>query len=145
MDAIGLLEALPTSTSSSMNVDEWKQKCYDAMNDDFNTPILIANLFDASKFINQIKEGKVTITVEDLKTLQDTINSFVFEVLGLTDASQEDAGSDKLAGAVDLLIKLRQEARANKDFALSDKIRDELAATGIQLQDGKEGTTFTTN
>ena len=115
------------------------------MNDDFNTPILIANLFDASKFINQVKEGKATITKDDLLVLKDTTHAFVFDILGLTDASQEDSGSDKLAGVVDLLIKLRQEARENKDFAMSDKIRDELAEAGIQLNDGKEGTTFTTN
>ena len=145
MDAVGLLDSLPTSSTSSLNVNEWKQKCYDAMNDDFNTPILIANLFDVSKLINQIKEGKASITNEDLEILESTIHAFVFDVLGLNDTNQTESGSDKLAGAVDLLIKLRQEARANKDFAMSDKIRDELLATGIQLQDGKEGTTFTTN
>ncbi len=145
MDAINLLDSLPTSATSSMDVNEWKQKCFDAMNDDFNTPILIANLFDAAKFINQVKEAKATVTQEDLTALKNTIHAFVFNVLGLTNATKEDSGSDKLAGAVDLLIKLRQEARANKDFALSDKIRDELAQAGIQLQDGKEGTTFTTN
>ena len=145
MDAISLLNSLPFSSSTSINIEEWKQKCYDAMNDDFNTPILIANLFDSVKFINQIKEGKASITKDDLSTLKSTINAFVFDVLGLTNVTEQDSGSDKLSGAVELLIKLRQEARTNKDFALSDKIRDELAEAGIQLQDGKEGTTFTTN
>ncbi|MBT8394323.1 MAG: cysteine--tRNA ligase [Bacteroidia bacterium] len=145
MDAISLLESLPTASTSSMNVNDWKIKCYDAMNDDFNTPILIANLFEAAKFINQVKEGKATVTQEDLTTLHNTIHAFVYYVLGLTNITQEDSGSDKLSGAVNLLIKLRQEARLNKDFSLSDKIRDELAEVGIQLQDGKDGTTFTTN
>lgn len=145
MDALNLLNTLPVSNSSSINIEEWKQKCYDAMNDDFNTPILIANLFDAAKFINQIKEGKASISKDDLLELTNTINAFIFDVLGLKSGTQQDSGSDKLSGAVELLIKLRQQARANKDFALSDKIRDELAEVGIQLMDGKDGTTFSTN
>ncbi|QDO92661.1 cysteine--tRNA ligase [Formosa sediminum] len=145
MDAITDLDNLKTSATSSVNISEWKQKCYDAMNDDFNSPILIANLFEAVKFINQIKDGKATLTEADLQELKSTINTFTFDVLGLVHGAQAETGEDKLSGAVDLLIKLRQEARANKDFALSDKIRDELAAVGIQLNDGKEGTTFSTN
>ena len=146
MDAVNDLEVLKPSASSSFNVSEWKQKCYDAMNDDFNSPILIANLFETVKQINQIKEGTTTISTEDLEILKTTIQTFVFDILGLKDTANEDAsGTEKLSGAVELLIKLRQEARANKDFALSDKIRDELANTGIQLNDGKEGTTFSTN
>ena len=145
IDAVNLLVELETSSTTTFNVSEWKQKCYDAMNDDFNTPILIANLFDAVKYINQVKEGSASITVEDLAILKETINTFVFDILGLQNVSKENTGSDKLSGAVELLINLRQEARVNKDFALSDKIRDELAEAGIQLNDGKEGTSFTTN
>jgi cysteinyl-tRNA synthetase len=115
------------------------------MNDDFNTPILIANLFDAVKFINQIKDGSATITVEDLDLLKETMTAFVFEILGLPNISESQNHSDKLSGAVELLIKMRQEARANRDFALSDKIRDELAAAGIQLNDSRDGTTFYIN
>ena len=145
MDGINELESIKTASSSSFNVTEWQQKCYDAMNDDFNSPILIAHLFEAVKYINQIKEGSATITKEDLNLLTTTIHAFTFDVLGLKNDAKEVVGTDKLTGAVDLLIRLRQEARANKDFALSDKIRDELAEVGIQLNDGKDGTTFTTN
>jgi len=115
------------------------------MNDDFNSPILIANLFEAVKYINQIKEGSETISAEDLNSLKETISSFVFDVLGLENTAKNDSGTDKLSGAVSVLIKLRQEARANKDFALSDKIRDELAEVGIVLKDGKDGTTYSVN
>ena len=115
------------------------------MNDDFNTPVLIANLFDGAKFINQIKDGSATIIKEDLDLLKSTITTFTFDILGLKNSDKEVAGSDKLSSAVEILINLRKEARVNKDFALSDKIRDELAEAGIQLQDGKDGTTFTTN
>lgn len=116
------------------------------MNDDFNTPILIAHLFDAVKQIHLIKDGKATITASDLKLLLETINAFVFDVLGLEDNNAfAKADDSKLSGTVELLIKLRKEARENKDFALSDKIRDELIELGIQLKDGREGTTFTVN
>ena len=145
MDAINLLEDLKPGNSSTFNVLEWRQHCYDAMNDDFNSPILIAHLFDAAKLINQINTNDASLTSEDLELLKTTMNAFTFDVLGLVNVTKSDTGTDKLSGAVELLIQLRQEARANKDFALSDKIRDELAAKGIQLNDGKDGTTFTTN
>ena len=145
MEAINLLDSLPTSSTSNFDVNSWKKECYKAMNDDFNSPILIATIFEAVKHINSIKEEKESITVEDLKTLKETIHSFVFDVLGLVDSSSEDDNSDKLSGTVELLIKLRAEARINKDFATSDKIRDELIEIGIQLKDGKDGTTFSVN
>jgi cysteinyl-tRNA synthetase len=146
MEGVSQLDHLKTSKTSSLNIDAWKQKCYDAMNDDFNTPIAIANLFEGVKYINQIKEGTETISEQDLETFKATINAFVFDILGLkNDKAAAGTGTDKLAGAVQLLIKLRQEARINKDFALSDQIRDELAEAGIQLNDGREGTTFSTN
>ncbi|WP_157207781.1 cysteine--tRNA ligase [Mariniflexile maritimum] len=142
MDAINLLDGLKASETSSVDINTWKQKCYDAMNDDFNSPILIANLFEAAKYINQVKEGSETLTKEDAALLKTTLHAFLFDVLGLENVTKKESGQDKLSGAVNVLIKLRQEARANKDFAMSDKIRDELAEAGILLKDGKEGTTF---
>jgi len=145
MNAVDDFQNLKTSNTSSFDVKEWKKACYNAMNDDFNTPILIANLFEAVTQINAIKEGSVTITKEDLDTFKTAIHVFVFELLGLKNVQESEEGTNKLSGAVELLIKLRQEARANKDFALSDKIRDELAEVGITLNDSREGTTFSTN
>jgi cysteinyl-tRNA synthetase len=145
MDAVNLLENLNASKTSSIDIKTWKQSCYDAMNDDFNSPILIAHLFEAAKYINQVKEGKASLSTEDLNTLKETTNIFVFDVLGLENSAKNDSGTDKLSGAVGVLIKLRQEARANKDFALSDKIRDELAEAGIVLKDGRDGTTYSVN
>lgn len=143
MDAINILEDLKAGNTSTFNIQEWKQGCYDAMNDDFNTPMVIANLFEAVKYINQLKDGSASITSEDLDLLKKTIYDFTFDILGLVNVTKvAESTTDKLTSAVELLIQLRQEARANKDFALSDKIRDELAAKGIQLNDGKEGTTF---
>ena len=143
MDAFHSLDELPTSSESSFSIADWKQSCYDAMNDDFNSPILIAKLFDAVKYINNIKEGAASVSEEDKVTLKETMTAFIFDVLGLTDdTSEAKGGNDKLSGAIELLIKLRAEARNNRDFATSDKIRDELQEIGIQLKDGKDGTSF---
>lgn len=143
MDAYHSVEDLPASEKSSLDIPAWKQSCYDAMNDDFNSPILIAKLFDGVKMINNIKEDAASITAEDQTTLHETMQAFMFDVLGLLDKVSEDNDtSDKLSSTIELLIKLRAEARNNKDFALSDQIRDQLQEMGIQLKDGKEGTTF---
>ena len=130
------------SKKSTVDINTWKDSCYKAMNDDFNTPILIANLFEASKIINNIKEGKETINKEDYIILKETINSFVFDVLGLQKQEKKE-NNIALEGSVELLIKLRKQARDNKDWAMSDQIRDELLAIGVQLKDSKDGTTFT--
>ena len=144
MEAVDQLSGLKTGDTSTFDYPAWRQKCYDAMNDDFNSPILIANLFDAVKQVNLLKEGKGSITSDDRKLLESTLNDFIFDVLGLERAADPEQDSGQLAGVVNLLIQLRNEARANKDFNTSDKIRDELAELGIQLKDGKEGTTFST-
>ncbi|MFT4576115.1 MAG: cysteinyl-tRNA synthetase [Polaribacter sp.] len=144
MEAVNSLHKLEASKTSTFDVSSWKKQCYTAMNDDFNTPILIAHLFEAVKVINQLKEDKASLNSDDLEMLKITINAFVFDVLGLTNETKQDS-SDKIDGVVELLIKLRKEARDNKDWALSDQIRDELIALGIQLKDGREGTTFSMN
>lgn len=142
MEAINTLDSLDEGKETDFDVLAWKQSCYDAMNDDFNTPILIAKLFDAVKRINLIKEGKESISSADQAVLRETIHSFVFDVLGLENKKSSAADTEKLSGTVELLIQLRKNARENKDFDTSDSIRDQLAALGIQLKDGKEGTTF---
>ncbi len=143
MEAYYSVEDLPVSDKTSFDLAGWKQSCYDAMNDDFNSPIVIAKLFDAVKTINSIKEGSVTITETDREELKSTMNAFMFDILGLLDGvSENENDEEKLTGTIELLIKLRAEARNNKNFALSDQIRDQLQEIGIQLKDGKEGTTF---
>ncbi len=142
IEAIDKIDGLPIGTSSDFDVISWKQKCYDAMNDDFNTPILIAHLFDAVKHINLIHAKKEQITQEDHLLLKSSMEAFVFDILGIEAKSNEDGNVNRLDGVVELLIELRNEARANKDFTTSDKIRDKLIGLGIQLKDGKEGTTF---
>ena len=145
MEAYASLDSLETGKAGSFDYKTWEQNCYQAMNDDFNTPILIAHLFDATKQINLIKDGTETISKEDKEFLKTTLDNFIFDVLGLESPTANEGKSDTLSGVVQLLIELRNKARANKDFATSDQIRDELIALGIQLKDGKDGTTFSTN
>lgn len=146
MDAYRSLDGISASQTSSFDVSKWRQSCYDAMNDDFNSPILIAQLFEAAKYINGLKDSNETITQTDLALLKKTMSDFIFDILGLADVAAEGgSNSNQLSGAVDLLISLRNQARANKDFATSDQIRDQLQEVGIQLKDGKDGTTFSIN
>lgn len=142
MEAMLVIKLLPTSSTSTIDITSWKQSCYDAMNDDFNSPILIAQLFEGVRYINLIHDGKENLTTADLEIFSVAMNAFVFDVLGLEDEKATDSSNDKLEGVVNMLIGMRNQARADKNFALSDQIRDQLIAYGIQLKDGKEGTTF---
>jgi cysteinyl-tRNA synthetase len=144
MQGMSLLDDLPTADESSLDISNWVDNCYQAMNDDFNSPILIAHLFEGVKYVNLLNDGKESLQTEDVRLLRDTLKNFVYDVLGLVNDGVQGS-SDKLNGAVALLIRLRKEARENKDWGLSDQIRDELLALGIQLKDGKEGTTFSVN
>jgi cysteinyl-tRNA synthetase len=139
-DAITLLPKLSTVAESSFDVQALIDSFYEAMNDDFNAPILVANLFEAAKRINLINDGKETISADDLKLLSTEVHRFVEQVLGIQ-LEQEGAGS-KLAPVMDLVLTLRQQAREQKDWATSDKIRDGLAAAGIVIKDGKDGTSW---
>jgi cysteinyl-tRNA synthetase len=139
-DAMQLISKLKVSATSSFNVDELIASFYTAMNDDFNTSILVANLFEAVKRINLINDGNETITQDDLIKLEKAMILFIYDVLGLEITTENS--NEKLAPVMDLVIDLRQQARENKDWTTSDKIRDGLAAAGITIKDGKEGTSW---
>ena len=145
MDGLKTLESLETGATTDFDIPAWEQSCYDAMNDDFNTPILISQLFEAVKHINLIKEGKESISQKDKENLTAILDAFISDVLGLEKNSDSGENTKTLNGVVEMLIELRNNARANKDFATSDKIRDQLLGLGVQLKDGKDGTTFTMN
>ncbi len=148
LDAYASLLKLKPSAASTVDLKDLRQKCYDAMNDDLNTPIVISHLFDASRTINSIKDGKDTISEADLKELQDVFQLFVFDLLGLKDEARSgaDNGSvEAFSKAVDLLLSIRQQAKANKDWATSDKIRNELTAMGFEIKDTKEGAEWKLN
>ena len=142
VEAIKQLDSIKPSTTSTLNVAEWKNSCYEAMNDDLNTPILIANLFEGVRFVNLLKENSATLTATDMEDFSKTIKAFVFDVLGLASETSSEGNLEKVTGLVELLIEMRNTARANKDFAMSDQIRDQLLVLGIQLKDGKDGTEF---
>lgn len=142
MEAMHSLKEINADTKSTIDISAWKQSCYDAMNDDFNTPILIAQLFEGVRFVNLIRDGKETLNADDLNNFTKAMHAFVFDVLGLEDEKVSDSNNDKLEGTLNMLIEMRKQARDNKNFSLSDQIRDQLISLGIQLKDGKEGTTF---
>jgi len=110
------------------------------MNNDFNAPMLLAQLFESVKYINSISDGNATISVDDLSLLSTEMYSFVSDVLGLAMTTEQD--DSKLDGVMELVLNLRQQARTNKDWTTSDQIRDGLAAVGIVVKDGKEGTSW---
>ncbi len=141
MNAMALLENLKTADVSSFDVSKLKADCYDALNDDLNSPILIAHLFDGAKMINSVNDGNMTITVGDLKILHQLYSQLVYDVLGLQPSgdSLENGNGELLGQVVALLLTLRQEAKAKKDWATSDQIRDRLAALGFEIKDTKEG------
>jgi len=142
MEAIKLVDKLPESKESSVNIDKWIDSLYEAMNDDFNTPILIANLFEGVKMINLINTEKATITKTDKEKMAKAINGFSFDVLGLHKSASNDSDNQSFDKVIQILIDIRNKARAEKNWALTDQVRDELAKYGIQLKDGKDGTTY---
>jgi len=109
------------------------------MNDDFNTPIVIAHLFEALKAINQVYDGKETISAKDLEELKAVFGAFIEDVLGLKAEGETSGGNEAYKGAIDLLLNMRLEAKQNKDWATSDKIRNELTALGFEIKDTKDG------
>jgi cysteinyl-tRNA synthetase len=128
------------NSEQTFDVETWKKKCYDALTDDFNSPILISHLFEAVNFIFKLKEGKETIRAAQFVELKQLMNDFIFEVLGLQNI--EENNNAKLDQTLQVLIDLRNQARKSKNFDLSDQIRDRLLAEGIELKDGREGTSY---
>lgn len=137
LEAVKTLDALQPEDSSSQDVEKMISGFYEVMNDDFNAPMLIANLFDAVKYINSVNDNNASISANDLKLLKVEFNSFIYDVLGLLPGDQNE--SDRLSPVMELILELRQEARDNKDWNTSDKIRDGLAAAGITVKDSKDG------
>lgn len=141
LSSIKLLDEIKPSDKSSFIVKEIIEKCEKSMNDDFNTPITIAHLFDGIKFINLLKEEKETLTSEDLSILKNHYKTYVFDILGLL-ADEDDANPEILSDVMEIVISLRKKSKENKDYATSDFIRDELNKVKITLKDTKDGTTW---
>lgn len=145
MEAVKVLNSIVPNDEkpSAFSLEEWKNKAYDALTDDFNSPVLIAHLFEAVKYIFALNDGKETISTKDLEELKATLNAFIFDVLGLQ--TIEENNNEKLDQTLQVLIELRNQARKSKNFELSDQIRDKLLAEGIELKDGRDGTSYVLN
>jgi cysteinyl-tRNA synthetase len=139
MKAVETLGSLKPSAASTVDVEALSLKCAEAMNDDLNTPILISHLFDGVRIINSMNDETEKIDEKGIEALRKIFDDYVFQILGLRDETQ-DSKSDNLAGdLMKIIIDLRQDARTKKDFAASDKIRDELKKAGVILKDTKDG------
>ena len=139
MEAYERLGKLTASNASTVDVKGLREKCDAAMNDDLNSPIAISHLFDACKAINSVSDGKATISAEDLDELKNVFKLYIEDIFGLKTDAQSDAGTDAYKKAIDLLLNIRLEAKRNKDWGTSDKIRNELTALGFNIKDTKDG------
>ena len=143
--AIEKLGKVKATGGTDFDVATWRSNCYSAMSDNFNTPILIAHLFEAVKYINTL-DNEAGIEADALKTVEELLRGFAFDVLGLQNTASSGAdNSTALDTAMDIIIELRAQARLNKDWATSDLIRDRLNEGGISLKDGPSGTEYSTN
>jgi cysteinyl-tRNA synthetase len=140
MEAVANLSKITPSDASTVDVKCLRAKCYEAMNDDLNSPIVISHLFDATKIINNILAGNNTISAEDLEELKSVFHLFMFDILGLKEeADAAQSNTETYNKVVDMLLELRIQAKANKDWATADKIRNELTALGFEIKDTKDG------
>ena len=141
LDGWHRLNALTAAAESSLKLDNFRQRCADAMNDDLNTPTVIATLFDACKVINQANDGNATLCQADIDELKSVFQTYLFDVLGIRDdaAGGDSVNLEPYRQAVDLLLEMRRTAKANKDWATSDLIRDKLAEFGFEVKDTKDG------
>ena len=146
MEAFAQIERVEPTEGGALTeayAEELTQKCYEALDDDFNSPIVISHLFDACRTINQLVDRKQTITPSGLEALRQTLNVFVHDILGLrTEAQGGSQREEAFSAAVDMLLELRAKAKAAKDWATSDAIRDRLAELGFEVKDTKEGATW---
>jgi cysteinyl-tRNA synthetase len=146
MEAYNAIGRIQPASESTVSVKEFKVKCYEAMDDDLNTPIVISHLFDAAKIINQAVDGNAKLTADDVAELKSLFDTFLFEILGIKAEEGGGSGREEAFGkVVDMLLEQRAIAKANKDWATSDKIRNELTALGFEIKDTKDGATWKLN
>lgn len=142
MESYNTLQQLKPSEQGTEDIKALQQKCYEAMNDDFNTPVLISHLFEAARMVNSCNDKLTSLSQADIKLLQQLYRDFLFDVLGLEARSEGGKSTEALGKVMDLLLGLRSKAKSEKNFELSDTIRDQLLAAGIQVKDGKEGSNW---
>jgi len=136
---IETLNKIKASENSTFDVSDLRKRCYEALDDDLNSPVLLSHLFDGVKNINSINDGTEKINSPDLESLKQLFKAFVSDILGLKDET-EGMDEEKLTGdLMKIIIGLRQDAKNKKDFGTSDKIRGELKNAGVILKDRKDG------
>jgi len=145
MTALSTLDKIQASSESTIQIDELKSKCYEALSDDLNTPILVAHLFDGVKMINSLAAGTEKINTEDLEALRKLYKELVFDVLGLQEEGEESGNNEVLDQVLNLLLDTRNAAKQNKDWTTADKIRDDLKTLGITIKDTKDGSEWEIN
>ena len=139
LKTVAQLDALPVSEQSTIDVTSWVKNCYDALNDDLNTPVMIAHLFDMARLINLVKESRESINAADLDFLKRQMHLFLEDILGIKMEQAESGESELLPKVIQLVLDIRQEAKKNRNFELSDQIRNQLGGIGITVKDRKEG------
>jgi cysteinyl-tRNA synthetase len=147
LEAYKNIERLDAKASESTNnMQELEEKCREALNDDLNTPLVISHLFEAVRIINSALAGQTSLTTGNIRDLKQLFDLFLFELLGVKDEQKDsEASYDSFAKAVDILLNIRQQAKQNKDWATSDKIRNELTALGFEIKDAKDGFEWSLN
>jgi cysteinyl-tRNA synthetase len=142
MDSYSTLQTLKAGSSSSEDIKALQAKCYEAMNDDFNTPILVAHLFDAARIVNSANDNKLSLTQNDIDLLKIIYQNFVFDVMGLRTEQENSKANDVLAKVMSMVLDIRNKAKVDKNFPLSDEVRNKLTDAGVQIKDTKEGTSW---
>lgn len=142
MDSYNTLQTLKAGSSSSEDIKALQAKCYEAMNDDFNTPILVAHLFDAARIVNSVNDNKLSLTQNDIDLLKTIYQNFIFDVMGLQTEEENSKANAILAKVMSMVLDIRNKAKVDKNFPLSDEIRNKLTDAGVQIKDGKEGVSW---
>lgn len=142
MDSYNTLQTLKAGSNSSEDIKALQAKCYDAMNDDFNTPVLVAHLFDAARIVNSANDNKLSLTQNDIDLLKSMYQNFIFDVMGLQTEEENSKANAILAKVVSMVLDIRNKAKVDKNFPLSDEIRNKLTDAGVQIKDGKEGASW---
>jgi cysteinyl-tRNA synthetase len=139
METLNKLKPVEAAEAAATDISQLKQKCYEAMNDDLNSPVLLSHLFDGVKIINSVNDGTGKLNNADLELLKNLMNVFVTDILGLRDDAELKTDEKLTGGLINMILNLRQDAKDRKEWGVSDKIREELNLLGITIKDRKDG------
>jgi cysteinyl-tRNA synthetase len=141
LSAHAIIDSLKADDTSDFNFDEIKDKCYQAMNDDFNTPILISHLFEGVKVINSCKAGKLKLDQKSINQAKEIFDLFIVDLLGIK-VAQDNKANDISDDVMQIVLELRAKAKEGKDWSTADLIRDELKKLNIEVKDSSEGSSW---